>query len=47
MTVKASFTYREGKRAENVSQADWPIQPRDGEFIWIDLVDPTPEEMEN
>jgi magnesium transporter len=46
MTVKASFIYRDGKRAEDVPLADLPIQPRDGEFIWIGLVDPTPEEME-
>jgi magnesium transporter len=45
MTIVASYAYRDGKRADAVSLAPDTVEPRDGEFVWIGLVDPTPEEM--
>lgn len=45
MTIVASFIYRDGKRAENVPLTSTPVQAKGSEFVWIGLVDPTPEEM--
>ncbi|MGV2114170.1 magnesium/cobalt transporter CorA [Agrobacterium salinitolerans] len=45
MTVLASYIYRDGSRNEALRLAKGRIEPRDNEFAWIGLFDPTPEEM--
>lgn len=45
MTVVASFIYRDGKRAEELPLGEHPLEPKDGEFAWIGLVEPTADEM--
>lgn len=45
MTVVASYLYREGKRAGEVPLAAAPFLSVEGEFVWIGLIDPTPDEM--
>jgi len=45
MTVVASYLYREGKRAAEVPLATAPFPSVEGEFVWIGLIDPTPDEM--
>ena len=45
MTVVASYLYREGKRAGEVPLAAAPFPSVEGEFVWIGLIDPTPDEM--
>lgn len=47
MSVVASYVYRDGKRAGEVPLGSDPYSEKDGEFVWIGLVDPTPEEMDN
>jgi magnesium transporter len=46
MTVVASFVYRGGKRAEAVPTDGPRPALKDGEFVWIGLLEPTEEEME-
>ncbi|UIK03495.1 magnesium and cobalt transport protein CorA [Neorhizobium galegae] len=46
MTVVASYIYRSGKRAEEVPLVQHPMEPKDGEFVWIGLTEPTVEEMD-
>ncbi|KOF22348.1 magnesium transporter [Ensifer adhaerens] len=45
MTIVASYVYRDGKRADAIPLAAEPFEAADGEFVWIGLVDPTPDEM--
>lgn len=45
MTVAASYIYRDGKRAEELPLVPQAYEPREGEFVWIGLVDPTAEEL--
>jgi magnesium transporter len=45
MTIVASYVYRDGKRADAIPLATQPHEAGDGEFVWIGLVDPTPDEM--
>jgi len=45
MTVLASYVYRDGKRADELPLSETAYQAADGEFAWIGLADPTPEEM--
>jgi magnesium transporter len=47
MTVVASYIYRNGKRAEEVPLAQQTFEARDGEFVWIGITEPTPDEMES
>ena len=45
MTILASYLYRDGSRAEEVPLTSTVFEAKDGEFVWIGLVDPTAEEM--
>lgn len=45
MTVVASYLYRSGKRAEDVPLTVEPFHAGEGEFAWIGVSDPTPDEM--
>lgn len=45
MTVVASYTYHDGVRADEVLLSTTPYPQKQGDFAWIGLVDPTPEEM--
>lgn len=45
MTVVASYIYRGGKRGEELPLGEQPYEQNDGEFAWIGVTDPTPEEM--
>lgn len=45
MTVVASYLYRSGKRAEQVPLTAQQLRPQEGEFVWIGVSDPTPDEM--
>lgn len=45
MTILASYLYRDGKRAEEVPLSSKAFEAKEGEFVWIGLVDPTTEEM--
>ncbi|KOF17749.1 magnesium transporter [Ensifer adhaerens] len=45
MTVVASYLYRAGKRAVEVPLTAEPFHAQEGEFVWIGVSDPTPDEM--
>lgn len=45
MTVVASHLYRAGKRAVEVPLTAEPFHVQEGEFVWIGVSDPTPDEM--
>ncbi|WP_426131435.1 magnesium and cobalt transport protein CorA [Pararhizobium sp. PWRC1-1] len=45
MTVVASYIYRGGKRAEELPLGEKPFEPKDGEFAWIGVAEPTADEM--
>lgn len=45
MTVVASYLYRAGKRAVEVPLTAEPFHVQEGEFVWIEVSDPTPDEM--
>lgn len=45
MTVVASYLYRAGKRAVEVPLTAEPFHVQEGEFVWIGVSDPTPDEM--
>lgn len=45
MTVIASYIYRLGERTEKLPLTGGPFQEPDGEFAWIGIADPTPDEM--
>ncbi|MCB5202757.1 magnesium and cobalt transport protein CorA [Neorhizobium sp. T786] len=45
MTVVASFVYRGGKRSEAVATDGPRPLLKEGDFVWIGLVDPTAEEI--
>jgi magnesium transporter len=47
MAVVASYAYRNGWRAEEVPLAPQAVPFQEGSFVWIGLVEPTLEEMEN
>lgn len=47
MTIVASYIYRDGKRAESIPLTAAPFPAKDGEFVWIGLVDPKQEEMDD
>lgn len=45
MPVVASYMYKNGKRAHEISLGVDPVASSEGDFVWIGLVDPTVEEM--
>lgn len=45
MTVVASYLYHDGIRAGSVELTPETIEPKDGDFVWIGLSEPTLEEM--
>jgi len=46
MSVVAAYAYVDGKRAREIRLDDpESLAPRDGEFVWIGLVDPTEDEL--
>jgi magnesium transporter len=46
MSVVAAYAYVDGKRAREIRLDDTAsLAPRDGEFLWIGLVDPTEDEL--
>ena len=46
MSVVAAYLYREGRQVQSVSIDDYVHCPDDkSEFVWIGLIDPTPEEL--
>jgi magnesium transporter len=45
MTVIASYIYRGGKRADELPLVEKPCEPKDGEFAWIGVAEPTADEM--
>jgi len=47
MTVVASYIYRGGKRGEELALGEKPFVPKDGEFAWIGVAEPTADEMNN
>ena len=47
MTVVASYIYRGGKRGEELPLAEKTFEPKDGEFAWIGVAEPTADEMNN
>lgn len=46
MTILASYTYRNGKRADEVLLNSTSFKSVNGEFVWIALSSPTPDEPE-
>ncbi|MDW5316990.1 magnesium and cobalt transport protein CorA [Rhizobium sp. PL01] len=47
MTVVASYIYRGGKRGEELPLGEKAFEPKDGEFAWIGVAEPTVDEMNN
>ncbi|WP_426232080.1 magnesium and cobalt transport protein CorA [Pararhizobium sp. DWP3-4] len=45
MTVVASYIYRGGNRADELPLGEKPFKPKDGEFAWIGVAEPTADEM--
>lgn len=45
MTVVASYIYRSGNRADEMPLGEQPFKPKDGEFAWIGVAEPTADEM--